>query len=159
MFGGAMPMTTTVQSAAPSDTSACVRIPAGLPRTSRSIPIPLPITAAANNRSTSSEVSGGREAMRSDCRSHLLFATLLFSLPRYPLCLRFPEDLTSKSVICNPRDRRILAARSKEGFEDNGCGFPRHEQLARPPFECLTAQFDLNFWFTRFRAGDWIEAV
>ena len=62
-------MTTTVQSAAPSDTSACVRIPAGLPRTSRSIPIPLPMTAAANNRSTSSEVSGGRYAMRADCRS------------------------------------------------------------------------------------------
>src|SRR5690349_13761662 len=58
-----------VQSAAPSDTSACVRIPAGLPRTSRSIPIPLPMAAAASNRSTSSEVSGGRSAMRGDCRS------------------------------------------------------------------------------------------
>src|SRR5205814_6439191 len=69
MFGGAMPITTTVQSAAPSDTSACVRIPAGLPRTSRSIPIPLPMSAAANKRSTSSEVSGGRYVMHGDCRS------------------------------------------------------------------------------------------
>src|SRR5438105_11632520 len=50
-------MVTTTMSAAPSDTSAWVRMPADLPRSSRSSPIPLPISVAMNRRSATSPIA------------------------------------------------------------------------------------------------------